>query len=56
VGSEATITINGIWLTDEEAMTVRLAMDALADILGQQLGMKADGRMAFHSRTHTAKA
>jgi hypothetical protein len=34
-------------------MTVRLAMDALADILGQQLGMKADGRMAFHSRTPT---
>ena len=40
MASEARITINGTPLTDQESMTVRLAMDALAEIIGDQLGLK----------------
>jgi hypothetical protein len=40
MATESRITINGTALTDEEVMTVRIAMDALADILGEKLGLK----------------
>jgi hypothetical protein len=43
MASEARITINGTALTDQESMTVRLAMDALANILGEQSASKDDG-------------
>jgi hypothetical protein len=43
MSSEARITINGIALTTPESMTVRLAMDALANILGEQSEVKDDG-------------
>jgi hypothetical protein len=36
MAAESQITINGTTLTDEEVMTVRIAMDALADILGEK--------------------
>lgn len=39
--TEAQVTINGIWLTDDESMIVRLAVDALAGLLDQQV--KDDG-------------
>ncbi len=43
MSSEARITINGISLTTPESMTVRLAMDALANILGEKSEVKDDG-------------
>ena len=43
MASEARITINGTPLTDQETMTVRLAVDALAEIIGEQLGLKDEG-------------
>lgn len=40
---EAEITINGVKLTDAESMTVRVAIDTLANVLAEGLGMEADG-------------
>jgi hypothetical protein len=35
---EAEITINGIKLTDAESMTIRVAVDTLANVLAEDLG------------------
>jgi hypothetical protein len=43
MASEARIVINGTALTDQEAMTVRLAVDSLASILGEEKGSKDEG-------------
>jgi hypothetical protein len=43
MATEARITINGTSLTDQESMTIRLAVDALAEIIGEQMGMKEAG-------------
>jgi hypothetical protein len=40
---EAEITINGAKLTDTESMTVRVAIDTLANVLAEGLGDKEDG-------------
>ena len=40
---EATITINGTALTDAESMTVRVAIDTLANVLAEGLGLKDEG-------------
>lgn len=40
---EAEITINGVKLTDAEAMTVRVAIDTLANVLAEGLGLENDG-------------
>lgn len=40
---EAEITINGARLTDTESMTVRVAIDTLANVLAEGLGLKEDG-------------
>lgn len=40
---EATITINGATLTDTESMTVRVAIDTLANVLAEGLGFRDDG-------------
>jgi hypothetical protein len=40
---EAVITINGAKLTDAESMTVRVAIDTLANVLAEGLGLKDDG-------------
>ena len=40
---EAEITINGAKLTDAEAMTVRVAIDTLANVLAEGLGLENDG-------------
>jgi hypothetical protein len=40
---EAEITINGAKLTDAESMTVRVAIDTLANVLAEGLGLKDDG-------------
>jgi hypothetical protein len=40
---EAVITINGAKLTDAESMTVRVAIDTLANVLAEGLGLKHDG-------------
>ncbi len=40
---EATITVNGTKLTNNEARIVRLALATFADILANQLGFKDDG-------------
>ena len=37
------ITINGAKLTDAESMTVRVAIDTLANVLAEGLGIEADG-------------
>jgi hypothetical protein len=39
---EAAITINGARLTDAESMTVRVAVDTLANVLAEGLGLKKD--------------
>ena len=39
---EAAITINGARLTDTESMTVRVAIDTLANVLAEGLGLKKD--------------
>jgi hypothetical protein len=39
---EAAITINGATLTDTESMTVRVAIDTLANVLAEGLGLKDD--------------
>jgi hypothetical protein len=40
---EAAITVNGTRLTDNEVRIVRLALATFADIMANQLGLKADG-------------
>ena len=40
---EAVITINGTRLSDAESMTVRLAIDTLANVLAEGLGFENDG-------------
>jgi hypothetical protein len=40
---EAEITINGAKLTDAESMTVRVAIDTLANVLAEGLGLENDG-------------
>jgi predicted RecB family endonuclease len=40
---EAEITINGAKLTDVESMTVRVAIDTLANVLAEGLGLETDG-------------
>jgi hypothetical protein len=40
---EPEITINGAKLTDAESMTIRVAIDTLANVLAEGLGMEADG-------------
>lgn len=39
---EAAITINGTTLTDSESMTVRVAIDTLANVLAEGLGIEKD--------------
>jgi hypothetical protein len=39
---EAEITINGTKLTDAESMTVRVAIDTLANVLAEGLGVESD--------------
>ena len=38
---EATITISGVKLTDAESMTVRVAIDTLANVLAEGLRKRA---------------
>jgi hypothetical protein len=40
---EAEITINGAKLSDAESMTVRVAIDTLANVLAEGLGFENDG-------------
>jgi len=40
---EAEITINGVKLSDMESMTVRVAIDTLANVLAEGLGFENDG-------------
>ena len=40
---EAEITINGVKLSDAESMTVRVAIDTLANVLAEGLGLENDG-------------
>jgi hypothetical protein len=46
---EAEITINGTKLTDVESMTVRVAIDTLANVLVEGLELENDG-VAFTDR------
>ena len=55
---EATITISGVKLTDAESMTVRVAIDTLANVLAEGLQEKgseglADRYMESLSRIRT---
>lgn len=55
---EATITISGVKLTDAESMTVRVAIDTLANVLAEGLQEKdseglADRYMESLSRIQT---
>jgi hypothetical protein len=40
---EAEITINGVKLSDAESMTVRVAIDTLANVLAEGLGLENNG-------------
>ena len=40
---EAEITINGTRLSDAESMTVRVAIDTLANVLAEDLGTEGEG-------------
>jgi hypothetical protein len=40
---EAEITINGVRLSDAESMTVRVAIDTLANVLAEGLGFENNG-------------
>jgi hypothetical protein len=40
---EADITINGTKLTDAESMTVRVAIDTLANVLAEEVATEGDG-------------
>jgi hypothetical protein len=55
---EAEITINGNKLTDSESMTIRVAVDTLANVLAEDLGAEggqavADRYMAALTRIQT---
>jgi hypothetical protein len=41
---EAEITINGTRLSDSESMTIRVAVDTLANVLAEDLGAEGDGK------------
>jgi len=41
---EAEITINGTKLTDAESMTVRVAVDTLANVLAEDIGTDSDAQ------------
>jgi hypothetical protein len=41
---EAEITINGVKLTDSESMTIRVAVDTLANVLAEDLGAEGEGQ------------
>jgi hypothetical protein len=41
---EASITINGTKLSDSESMTIRVAVDTLANVLAEGLEMEDDGQ------------
>jgi len=41
---EAEITINGTKLSDSESMTIRVAVDTLANVLAEDLGAEGDGK------------
>lgn len=45
---EAIILINGTQLSDTESMTVRVAVDTLANVLAE--GLEADGEQALAER------
>jgi hypothetical protein len=40
---EAEISINGVKLSDAESMTVRVAIDTLANVLAEGLGLEQEG-------------
>jgi hypothetical protein len=40
---EAEISINGVKLSDAESMTVRVAIDTLANVLAEGLGLEKEG-------------
>ncbi len=50
---EAEITINGAKLTDSESMTVRVAIDTLANVLAEGMGFK-DAGIALTDRYMTS--
>ena len=50
---EAEITINGTRLSDSESMTIRVAVDTLANVLAEDLGGEGDGK-ALADRYMTA--
>jgi hypothetical protein len=39
---EAEITINGTKLTDAQSMTIRVAVDTLANVLAESLGLEGE--------------
>jgi hypothetical protein len=41
---EADITINGTKLSDAESMTIRVAIDTLANVLAEDLAPEGDGQ------------
>ncbi|MEA3106865.1 MAG: hypothetical protein QOI88_1470 [Gammaproteobacteria bacterium] len=41
---EAEISINGTRLSDSESMTIRVAVDTLANVLAEDLGAEGDGK------------
>ena len=41
---EAEITINGTKLSDAESMTIRVAVDTLANVLAEELGTDPEGQ------------
>jgi hypothetical protein len=41
---EADITINGCKLSDAESMTIRVAVDTLANVLAEDLSPEGDGQ------------
>jgi BarA-like signal transduction histidine kinase len=41
---EAEITINGTRLSDAESMTIRVAVDTLANVLAEDLDAEGDGK------------
>jgi hypothetical protein len=55
VQQEAEITVNGTRLTDNDARIVRLALATFADIMANQLRLKADG-VALTDRYQTDTA
>jgi hypothetical protein len=46
---EATISINGTRLSDRQSMIVRVALDALADILANQLEGRTPGTDVYQN-------